>query len=151
MVEEEPLLHQIYKVIYFPTTQFSNSKLGCNPSYTWRGIHETIPWIHNRSLQRVGDGHSVQVWKVAWILDLPAPFQNYLPESGLGANMGVKDLICADTSSWDSKKKKKSWRSSHQLWLRQFAILSSSPRISRIKSYGGRRKAANLVLKDPTK
>lgn len=54
----------------------------------------------------MGDGHSVQVWKVAWILDLPAPFQNYFPESVLGANMGVKDLICADTSSWDSKKKK---------------------------------------------
>lgn len=59
MEEEGTLLHHIYKAKYFPTNTFFESKLGCNPSYAWRGIHEKIPWIRKVSLFRVGNGGEI--------------------------------------------------------------------------------------------
>lgn len=67
MEEEGTLLPHIYKAKYFPTITFFESKLGGNPSYAWRGIHETIPGIRKVSLCRVGNGGEIQEWSDVWI------------------------------------------------------------------------------------
>lgn len=38
LTNDSTLLHQVYKAKYFLNTSFMETKLGPNPSYTWRGI-----------------------------------------------------------------------------------------------------------------
>lgn len=42
---ENSFLYYVYKANYFPDTNFLDSKLGTNPSYTWRGIWESKKWL----------------------------------------------------------------------------------------------------------
>ena len=62
------LVSQVYGARYFPYSSFLNSKLGANPSYTWRSIHATKDLIWKHSRFRVGDGTNILVTKDPWLL-----------------------------------------------------------------------------------
>ena len=39
------IISRTYRAKYFPSSDFLNSKLGCNPLYTWRSTHSSIEII----------------------------------------------------------------------------------------------------------
>ena len=51
------LLAQVFKAKYFPHVDVLNSKIGSNPSYTWRSIHNSLEVIKRGTRWRVGNGH----------------------------------------------------------------------------------------------
>ena len=62
------LVSKVYRARYFPHSSFLNSKLGANPSYTWRSIHATKDLIRKHSRFWVGDGTNILVTKDPWLL-----------------------------------------------------------------------------------
>lgn len=50
------LVHQILKEKYFPHTSMYEAKMGHSPSYTWRGIFESIYTIKLGARWNIGDG-----------------------------------------------------------------------------------------------
>ena len=53
---------QVFKSKYFPYGDFLNSKLGSNPSYAWRSIHNSLEVIRRGTRWRVGNGCRIYIW-----------------------------------------------------------------------------------------
>nr|XP_023887422.1 uncharacterized protein LOC111999529 [Quercus suber] len=62
------IISRIYKAKYFPSSDFLNSKLGCNLSYAWRSIHSSIEVIKNGTRWCVGNGKMINIWEDRWML-----------------------------------------------------------------------------------
>ena len=67
LIDPMSLVSQVYRARCFPHSSFLNSKLGANPSYTWRSIHATKDLIQKHSRFRVGDGTNILVTKDLWL------------------------------------------------------------------------------------
>lgn len=64
------LIARIYKAKYFPYSDILGAKLGCNSSYAWRSIYNSLEVIKRGIRWRVGNGNMIHIWKDKW---LPTP------------------------------------------------------------------------------
>lgn len=62
-----PLVTNLMKSWYYPTSDFLDASIGNNPSYVWRSILETHEVIKKGSRRRIGDSEDTMVWKVPWL------------------------------------------------------------------------------------
>ena len=58
-------MYKVLKAKYFPTTNFLESKIGSNPSYSWRSICGCKDLIY-RTPWSVGNGQDIKIWKDRW-------------------------------------------------------------------------------------
>lgn len=61
MSNPDALVSQILKAKYSPQGEFLNSKLGGNPSYTWRSIWKSRKLLMEGSRWLIGSGENVKV------------------------------------------------------------------------------------------
>ena len=93
------MVSQVYRARYHPTPSFLTTKLGSNPSYTWRSIWATRDLISQNSRIQVGDGCTIRVTKDP-CLQAALGFIT----SSLGAEydgLMVKDLMVPGKLQWD--------------------------------------------------
>ena len=55
------LMAQVFKAKYFPYGDILNLKLGSNPSYAWRSIHNSLEVIRRGTRWRVGNGRRIHI------------------------------------------------------------------------------------------
>lgn len=60
------LVTRVMKVKYYPETDFLQVKIGTNSNYMWRSIIATQDIIGKESRKRIGDGETINVWKIPW-------------------------------------------------------------------------------------
>jgi hypothetical protein len=70
MTKPHTLVSKLFKARYFPNSSFFYSKIGHNPSYTWRGIWKARHILMNGCRWRIGNGDSIRVMHEPWLRDL---------------------------------------------------------------------------------
>lgn len=56
------MVGRIYKTRYYPNGNFLTAKLGSNPSFIWRSVHETQELIKVGASVMIGSGNSVDIF-----------------------------------------------------------------------------------------
>lgn len=103
MIEEDSLLHKIFKARYFPKNRFQEAKIGANPSFGWRGIWEAKEQLLKGCRWRVGDGKSINVWTDYWLPQhklIPKPAETDLVHQ----HDTIECLIDGETQWWNVAK-----------------------------------------------
>ncbi|KAL8093925.1 hypothetical protein AgCh_035705 [Apium graveolens] len=97
---ENQLVTSIIKARYLPKCDFLDAKLGVNPSFMWRSILATHESIRQGCRKRIGNGHDIFAWKVAW---LPCKDNGYLTTNMPQEleNISVRSLIEENARNWD--------------------------------------------------
>lgn len=63
------ILSRTLKARYYPLTSVWESKVGNNPSFSWRSVRSSRDLVEKGTRWRIGDGKSVRIWKDAWMGD----------------------------------------------------------------------------------
>lgn len=95
-----PLVTQLLKARYYPTTDFLNALPRANQSYVWRSILETQAVVKQRCRRRIGDGKDTRVWQVPWLPDKQNGYLTSAIYPDLD-HMTVDGLISMDGREWD--------------------------------------------------
>ena len=100
IINPNSIISRIYKAKYFPYSDLINSKLGCNPSFAWWSIHNSIEVIKKGTRWHVGNGKMIHIWEDRW---MPTPSTHKvispLPHHFDDFPM-VSALIDPDTRRW---------------------------------------------------
>ena len=99
LTRPDSLISRMYKARYFPFLDVLNAQLGCNPSYAWHSIHNSLEVIHKGMRWRVGNGKTVNIWEDKW-LPTPITFKEISPPCIIGDFPMVFALIDQDTKRW---------------------------------------------------
>ena len=93
------LIARIYKAKYFPYNDILGAKLGCNPSYAWWGIYNSLAIIKRDTRWRVGNGKMIHIWEDKW---LPTPTTHKIcsPQQDIEDFPMVSLPIDKDTRCW---------------------------------------------------
>ena len=93
------LIARIYKAKYFPYSDILGAKLGCNPSYAWQSIFNSLAVVKRGTRWRVGNGKMIHIWEDKW---LPTPTTHKIcsPQQDIGDFPMVSSLIDDDTRCW---------------------------------------------------
>ena len=70
LTNPNPLVARVYKAKYFSYDDILSSKIGSNPSYDWRSIHNSLQVLKEGIRWRVGNGKRIHIWEDRW---LPTP------------------------------------------------------------------------------
>lgn len=97
----ESLLARVLKAKYYPHGSFMNSKLGNNPSFTWRSIHGAKELLERGAVWRVGSGENVRIWKDK-LLPITSTFKVMTPCNGFHEEAKVSVLIDAHSRRWNN-------------------------------------------------
>ncbi|XP_019150316.1 PREDICTED: uncharacterized protein LOC109147128 [Ipomoea nil] len=100
LINPESLVSRLLKARYFPTKDFMDAQLGCNPSFIWRSIHAGRKVLDLGVTRRVGDGMDTKIWGRGWLagdshVNLRTPCVEYLQDArvhGLLDGQGQWDL-----------------------------------------------------------
>jgi hypothetical protein len=92
---------KVFKEEYFPNAGFLNSILGYKPLYAWRSLWNAKPLLKQGLLWRVGDGHSIKVWKDCWIPS-PTSYSVWNSIHVIGEDATVNCLIYVNTNWWNT-------------------------------------------------
>ncbi|XP_074374476.1 uncharacterized protein LOC141714880 [Apium graveolens] len=95
----ESLVARLYKARYYADSDFLNSKLGSNPSFTWRSISESKEVISAGSCWRIGTGTEIDILKQPWLNDVENPYISTV--SPALNDQKVVALFSTDTKEWD--------------------------------------------------
>ena len=93
------LFARVFKAKYFPHDDVLNSKIGSNPSYTWRSINNSLEVIKRGTRWRVGNGRRIHIWEDKW-LPTPSSFKVISPQSNFDGYPMVSSLIDFGTKWW---------------------------------------------------
>ncbi|KAL0011421.1 hypothetical protein SO802_006529 [Lithocarpus litseifolius] len=63
----DSLCAKVLKARYYPNGDVLNSKVGSNPSYTWRSIVKGLEVIRKGTRWRVGYGRLIHIWEDKWL------------------------------------------------------------------------------------
>jgi hypothetical protein len=77
MKNPESLTAKIMKAKYFPHSSIMEASMGNRPSQAWRSLLVAKDLVHSGAIWRVGDGHSIRVWRINGYPHLPL-FQSNL-------------------------------------------------------------------------
>ena len=100
------LIARIYKAKYFPYSDILGAKLGCNSSYAWRSIYNSLEVIKRGIRWRVGNGNMRHIWKDKW-LPTPTTHKVFSPQQDIGDFPMVLSIINKDTRHWKVDKVKR--------------------------------------------
>ena len=78
----------------------TEAKIGTNPSYIWRSIHDTLKLIKTGARWRIGSGKNVEIWNEPWLLDPQQPTIQSPPVQGM-EQATVSSLKASDGLRWD--------------------------------------------------
>lgn len=95
----DSLLARTLKSKYYPHASIWGSKLGYNPSFSWRNMWSARFILEKGTRWRIGDGRTVQIWKDAW-LGREGSGKIISPSSLLAPYVTVSDLIDPDHKNW---------------------------------------------------
>ena len=65
------LVARVYKAKYFPFEDVLNSRIGSNPNYAWRSIHNSLRVLKEGTHWRVGNGKWIHIWDDRWLQHQP--------------------------------------------------------------------------------
>ena len=99
MINPNSLIARIYKAKYFPYSDILGAKLGCNPSYAWRSIYNSLEVINRGIRWRVGNGKMIHIWEDKW-LPTPITYKVCSPQQDIGDFPMVSSLIDEETRHW---------------------------------------------------
>lgn len=97
--QPDKLVSRIFKARYFPNETFLTAKLGANPSYIWRSIHQAQSLIIQGVSCRIGNGEEVQILNTPWLPCVSDPFIHSNSESLI--NQQVVSLMHIGRKQWD--------------------------------------------------
>jgi len=63
----ESLVSRIFKVRYYPTSNYLDAKLGHNPSFVWRSIHSAKMVVRQGARWKIGTGFNIPIVNAPWI------------------------------------------------------------------------------------
>jgi hypothetical protein len=95
------LITRLFKVKYYPNSDFLNSSIGHNPSYVWRSIWSAKFVVRNGYKWSIGPGFDIPLWNQKWLSDgsdLQPPFNLDLEL----LNMTVSDMMVTNGRSWNT-------------------------------------------------
>jgi hypothetical protein len=90
------LVARIMKEKYYPGCSILEAEIGRRSSFAWRSIHRSCDVLKEGLIWRVGNRHSVQIWKDRWVPN-PSTFKIFSPPTLLDPDAKVCDLV--DTNS----------------------------------------------------
>ena len=93
------LVARVYKAKYFSFEDVLHSRIGSNPSYAWRSIHNSLRILKDGTRWRVGNGKRIHIWEDRW-LPTPTTYRVTSPQSDFGNFSMVSSLIDEDTKWW---------------------------------------------------
>ncbi|XP_021755531.1 uncharacterized protein LOC110720803 [Chenopodium quinoa] len=94
----DSLLGRVMKGKYYPNSDFLESSLGLNCSYSWRSIWGAKSLVKEGLIWRVGDGSKIRIFEVPWLADDNGRFAISPTVEGIST---VKDLIDENTREWN--------------------------------------------------
>jgi ribonuclease HI len=97
------LVAKIYKARYFPNSSFFDSRLGHNPSYTWRGIWKARSILMHGCRWIIGSGANIKVMSDPWLRDDDGAWIQS-PQTQGAHNINVNDLMLPNEKKWDKEK-----------------------------------------------
>ncbi|KAA3455485.1 reverse transcriptase [Gossypium australe] len=101
MNNTDSLVTRLFKAKYFPNTNFLNSSLGNNCSYTWKSIWAAKGVLGEGICWKVGIGSAISVLHDIWIPDLVNPrLSSHVNTLSVGK---VADLIDKNSRKWKSE------------------------------------------------
>jgi len=65
--ETNSLSARVLKVVYYPSTDFLNVKLGVSPSRVWRAISEGRDVLSHGIIRRIGSAETTNIWRTNWL------------------------------------------------------------------------------------
>ena len=94
------LFTRVFKAKYFLDSNFSQARIGHNPSFAWRSIMSAQDVVNKGMRWRVGDGHSIKIWSEKW---LPSPSLDKVasPKNLIEADAKVCELIDHERKEWN--------------------------------------------------
>lgn len=95
------LVAQVYEAKYFPYDDILSAKMGSNPSYAWRSIHNSLVILNEGTRWRVGNSKRIHIWEDRW-LPTPTTYKVISPPLEFGNFPMVSSLIDKDTKWWKS-------------------------------------------------
>ncbi|KAL3826043.1 hypothetical protein ACJIZ3_022072 [Penstemon smallii] len=101
LINPHSMIARVFKARYFPNSDVLGSKLGSNPSYTWRSLWGAKGLLEAGTRWRIGNGILVNVWGDKW-LPRESTFQLITPRNDRPPDFKVSELIDASTGNWDS-------------------------------------------------
>ncbi|KAH9767472.1 reverse transcriptase domain-containing protein [Citrus sinensis] len=94
------LVGRLYKAWYYPNADFTQAKLGSNPSYAWQSILAAQKILIQGSRVQVGNGQSITIGSVPWLPDQESGFiTTNLP--AMLASAPVSSLMIPNHRMWD--------------------------------------------------
>jgi ribonuclease HI len=103
MTKPQSLVAKLYKARYFLNSSLFETKIGHNPSYTWRGIWKVREVLMHGCRWSIGNGSNIKLMGDPWLRGedgawLPSP-QN----QGV-YNLYVNDILTPNIKRWDKRK-----------------------------------------------
>ena len=92
---KDTLLYKVFSAKYFPKGSILDAPVHPKCSFAWRSILQTHDVINKGTIQRIGDGCSIDVWNLRWLPD-PENSKIFSPRNNSTVSC-VKDLLYADT------------------------------------------------------
>ena len=99
LTNPNPLVARVYKAKYFSYDDILSSKIGSNPSYDWRSIHNSLQVLKEGIRWRVGNGKRIHIWEDRW-LPTPTTYKLISPQKDFDNSPMVSSLIDNDTKWW---------------------------------------------------
>ncbi|KAK2402443.1 hypothetical protein QL285_051963 [Trifolium repens] len=100
LTNHDTILSHVFKAKYYPREGFLDAKLGHNPSYVWRSIHDSQVVVRRGLRWRLGNGTSVHVWNQPWLQNEERPLITIVIVEGK-ENMKASELIDHNTRTWN--------------------------------------------------
>lgn len=98
--DEASLFRKVLKAKYFPNDTFLQSKIGHNPSFTWRSIQQAKQILEKGYKGRVGDESKVKIWANNWLTNQNG-FKVWTTLHILLQEALVQTLIDSDSHDWN--------------------------------------------------
>ncbi|KAH9666707.1 reverse transcriptase domain-containing protein [Citrus sinensis] len=94
------LVGRLFKARYYPNADFTQAKMGSNPSFVWRSILAAQKILIQGSRVQVGSGQSITIGSVPWLPDQESGFITTNLPATL-ASAPVSSLMIPDHRRWD--------------------------------------------------
>ena len=93
------LVARVYKAKYFTYDDILSSKIGSNPSYAWRSIHNSLLVLKEGIRWRVENGKRIHIWEDRW-LPTPTTYKVISPQKDFDNFPMVSSLLDEDIKWW---------------------------------------------------